>query len=81
MSVLFCLAGNRTIFSYSSCNDLCLSDEAGNSIISGHLDNHIRFWDSRSGDCTNEITGVHSGQITSLTISPCTSYRILRPFF
>eukprot|EP00160_Parvularia_atlantis_P020546 Unigene8564_Nuclearia_a/m.26226 Unigene8564_Nuclearia_a/g.26226 ORF Unigene8564_Nuclearia_a/g.26226 Unigene8564_Nuclearia_a/m.26226 type:complete len:554 (-) Unigene8564_Nuclearia_a:62-1723(-) len=61
---------NRTIFSYSSCNDLCVSDEAGNNIISGHLDNHIRFWDSRSGDCVKEITGVHSQQITSLTISP-----------
>ena len=39
------------------------------TIVSGHVDNHIRFWDSRTADCTNEITGVHTGQITSLAVS------------
>eukprot|EP00123_Amoebidium_parasiticum_P020821 comp5704_c0_seq1/m.1574 comp5704_c0_seq1/g.1574 ORF comp5704_c0_seq1/g.1574 comp5704_c0_seq1/m.1574 type:complete len:573 (-) comp5704_c0_seq1:598-2316(-) len=63
----------RTIFAYSSCNDLVVLDDSGTEIISGHLDNSIRFWDSKSSDgtnqATNEITGIHTGQITGLALS------------
>ncbi|KNC74147.1 hypothetical protein SARC_13297, partial [Sphaeroforma arctica JP610] len=38
-------------------------------VISGHVDKHIRFWDTRSGECTNELSGVHTGQITSLDMA------------
>ena len=51
----------------SSCATLGTHCRSG--IVSGHVDNHIRFWDSRSGECTNELTGVHTGQITCLNLS------------
>ncbi|CEG65457.1 hypothetical protein RMATCC62417_02245 [Rhizopus microsporus] len=59
----------RTIFTFSSCNDLCLMDSDGQTLISGHLDNHIRFWDTRTGSGIKELTGVHNGQITSVSMS------------
>ena len=37
----------RTIFVGSSCNDLVTGESSGNSIISGHADKKIRFWDPR----------------------------------
>ncbi|KAJ3408075.1 hypothetical protein HDV05_005151 [Chytridiales sp. JEL 0842] len=45
-------------------------DGDGNLIVSGHLDSNLRVWDTRSGNLVREITGIHSGQITSVTISP-----------
>ncbi|KAI9101200.1 WD40-repeat-containing domain protein [Phlyctochytrium arcticum] len=39
-------------------------------IASGHLDNNIRLWDSRTGSLIRELTGVHYGQITSVVTSP-----------
>jgi len=62
----FCL---RTIFCFSSCNDLCLSRDS-TITISGHLDHQIRFWDIRTGDCIKELANVHSGQITGVALSP-----------
>ncbi|CAO3697135.1 unnamed protein product [Rhizopus microsporus] len=59
----------RTIFTFSSCNDLCLMDSDGQTLISGHLDNHIRFWDTRTGSGIKELTGVHNGQVTSVSMS------------
>jgi WD40 repeat protein len=38
-------------------------------IVSGHVDNHIRFWDTRSGECTNELTGIHTAPVTCLDLS------------
>lgn len=58
----------RTIFSYSSVNDLCLTDDAG--VISGHSDHTVRYWDSKTGDCIKELSGIHAGQITSISVSP-----------
>ncbi|CAJ0833276.1 2295_t:CDS:2, partial [Entrophospora sp. SA101] len=36
----------------------------------GHMDNNLRFWDSRSGKDIKEITDIHMGQITSVSVSP-----------
>ncbi|EIE86546.1 hypothetical protein RO3G_11257 [Rhizopus delemar RA 99-880] len=60
----------RTIFTYSSCNDLCLMDGDGQTLISGHLDNNIRFWDTRTASGIRELTDVHIGQVTSVSMSP-----------
>jgi autophagy-related protein 16 len=62
----FCL---RTIYCFSSCNDLCLSRESS-MIISGHLDHNLRFWDIKNGDCIKELGDIHSGQITGVILSP-----------
>ncbi|CAG5135625.1 unnamed protein product [Candidula unifasciata] len=57
----------KTIFAGSSCNDLVSSH--GTSIISGHFDKRVRFWDIRtSGDSSiNEI--LLTGRLTSLCLS------------
>jgi len=34
------------------------------------LDNNLRFWDVRSGKDIKELTGIHLGQITSVSVSP-----------
>ncbi|KAG2179850.1 hypothetical protein INT43_003636 [Umbelopsis isabellina] len=60
----------RTIFTFSSCNDVCLIDHEGSSIASGHLDNNVRLWDTRTGNGIKELTGLHSGQVTSISVSP-----------
>lgn len=44
-------------------------DSDGQTLISGHLDNHIRFWDTRTGSGIKELTGVHNGQVTSVSMS------------
>jgi len=59
----------RTIFCFSSCNDLALSRDAATA-VSGHLDNCIRFWDVKNGDMAHEISHVHTGQVTCVTCSP-----------
>ncbi|KAJ3124261.1 hypothetical protein HK098_001271 [Nowakowskiella sp. JEL0407] len=38
-------------------------------IISGHLDNNVRLWDTRTANLIKEITGIHSGQVTSIDVS------------
>ncbi|GAB5591196.1 hypothetical protein Unana1_06096 [Umbelopsis nana] len=60
----------RTIFTFSSCNDVCLVDREGSTIVSGHLDNNVRLWDTRTGNGIKELTGLHTGQITSVSVSP-----------
>lgn len=45
-------------------------DADGQTLISGHLDNNIRLWDARTGAAIQELTGVHNGQITSVSMSP-----------
>lgn len=40
------------------------------TLVSGHLDNNLRFWDVRSGKDIKELTGIHLGQITSVSVSP-----------
>lgn len=70
MCSYFSLLDIRTIFTFSSCNDVCLMDPDGQTVISGHLDNNIRLWDARTGVGIKELTGIHSGQITSVSMSP-----------
>ncbi|KAI9313093.1 WD40-repeat-containing domain protein [Dichotomocladium elegans] len=60
----------RTIFTFSSCNDLALVDVDGQTLASGHLDNNIRLWDTRTGNGIKELSGVHTGQVTSVSVSP-----------
>jgi len=62
----FCM---KTLFCLSTCNDVAVSNDT-RYIYSGHFDNHVRVWDAKSGEMVHEIKGVHSGQITSVCISP-----------
>lgn len=59
------LAGVSTKFAGSSCNDLVCVD--GSSVISGHYDKRIRFWDVRTESPTQEVGLM--GRITSLDLS------------
>jgi autophagy-related protein 16 len=59
----------KTIFCYSSCNDVAVSDSYA-CIASAHLDGTLRLWDIRTGDSTHEMKGAHSKQITSVSVSP-----------
>ncbi|KAJ3228540.1 hypothetical protein HDU78_009738 [Chytriomyces hyalinus] len=67
----YCL---KTIFTLSSCNDLDLLDGEGTLIVSGHLDNNLRVWDTRTGNLVREVSGLHSGQISGVTIAPNRNY-------
>lgn len=62
------IPGIKTIFAGSSCNDLVTM--YGTSVISGHFDKRIRFWDTRgqADSSTNEI--LLQGRLTSLNLSP-----------
>nr|CAG8494887.1 14529_t:CDS:10 [Entrophospora candida] len=61
---------SRTIYAYSSCNDVVSLDDYGTTLASGHLDNSLRFWDVKSGKDIKELTNIHLGQITSVCLSP-----------
>lgn len=61
-----------TKFAGSSCNDLVISDDSGSSIISGHFDKKIRFWDPRTDHQTNDI--LLQDKITSLDLSKDCKY-------
>lgn len=61
------ISGIETKFAGSSCNDLVTSDGAGSTIISGHFDKRIRFWDTRAESSSNDI--VLQGKVTSLDLS------------
>ncbi|KAI7879026.1 WD40 repeat-like protein [Lichtheimia hyalospora FSU 10163] len=60
----------RTIFNFSSCNDLALVDAEGQTLVTGNLDSKLRVWDTRSGSCIKELSDIHKGQITSVSVSP-----------
>lgn len=64
---VFNRTGTETKFAGSSCNDLVTSDGAGSTIISGHFDKRIRFWDIRTEMSANHI--VLQGKVTSLDLS------------
>eukprot|EP00026_Physarum_polycephalum_P006127 Phypoly_transcript_06168.p1 GENE.Phypoly_transcript_06168~~Phypoly_transcript_06168.p1 ORF type:complete len:595 (+),score=94.28 Phypoly_transcript_06168:102-1787(+) len=59
----------RTIFCYSSLNDLCLAPD-GTLLVSGHIDHHLRFWDSKNGEMVHVMDGIHDNQITSVSLAP-----------
>ena len=64
---MFSVAGIETKFAGSSCNDVVTSDGSGSTIISGHFDKSIRFWDARVESSSNDI--VLQGKVTSLDLS------------
>lgn len=68
------LTGTETKFAGSSCNDLVTSDGAGSTIISGHFDKRIRFWDIRTEMSANDI--MLQGKVTSLDLSRGTPFFI-----
>eukprot|EP01102_Stenamoeba_stenopodia_P015154 TRINITY_DN5139_c0_g1_i2.p1 TRINITY_DN5139_c0_g1~~TRINITY_DN5139_c0_g1_i2.p1 ORF type:complete len:477 (-),score=88.43 TRINITY_DN5139_c0_g1_i2:30-1460(-) len=57
----------RTIFCFSSCNDLAINS-AGSVIASAHLDGSVRLWDIRQGDAIRDLA-IHQKPITSCAIS------------
>jgi hypothetical protein len=65
---VFCVfLGIETKFAGSSCNDLVTTDGSGTTIISGHFDKRIRFWDTRSDTISRDI--LLQGKVTSLDLS------------
>ncbi|KAI3424821.1 hypothetical protein D9Q98_008207 [Chlorella vulgaris] len=60
----YCL---RTLMCHSSCNSLALTGD-GSLVASGHFDGTLRFWDMRTGKQSHEVAGLHSQQITSVTV-------------
>ncbi|XP_057859108.1 autophagy-related protein 16 isoform X1 [Cryptomeria japonica] len=57
----------NTIICHSNCNSVSLTAD-GQHIYSGHVDGHLRFWDTRTGKLVNEVAAHVSG-ITSVTLS------------
>jgi len=56
--------GARTLFAGSKCHDLVVADAAG-TIISGHYDKKLRFWDAYADKCRLELQ--YNASITSLS--------------
>lgn len=72
-------AGTQTNFVGSSCNDVVTSDGAGTTIISGHFDKSIRFWDMRAEGSVNKIEV--NGKVTSLDLSRGNQFTTLLKYF
>lgn len=66
-SFFFSVSGIETKFAGSSCNDLVIVDSIGSTIISGHFDKSIRFWDARTESSANNF--VFAGKVTSLDLT------------
>lgn len=66
-SITFMCVGIETKFAGSSCNDLVTSETIGTTIMSGHFDKRIRFWDTRAETPHTEIEV--QGRVTSLDLS------------
>lgn len=60
--------------STSNCVDVGTDSQTA---VSGHLDGGLRFWDLRSGERTEDISGLHEGAITSCQFSPTDSSLVL----
>lgn len=60
----YCL---NTHICHSSINSVRTAMDA-TMIVSGHFDGTLRFWDLRSGKLSNEVTGLHTQQITSVAV-------------
>ena len=61
----------KTIFCFSSCNDLALASESS-MVCSGHYDGSVRLWDM-NGECAHVLDRLHAKQITCVRKSPGTS--------
>ncbi|KAH0819808.1 hypothetical protein GEV33_002983 [Tenebrio molitor] len=64
----------ETKFAGSSCNDLVIVDSSGSTIVSGHFDKSIRFWDTRSESSANNI--LFNGKVTSLDLTRDANYLV-----
>ena len=67
-----------TIFRHSSttnCMDVLSTKDV--TVVSGHMDGSLRFWDVRSGDRTADIPGLHEGGVTSVQFDPVKSNYLL----
>ncbi|VVC36742.1 Six-bladed beta-propeller, TolB-like,WD40-repeat-containing domain,WD40 repeat, conserved site,WD40/YVTN [Cinara cedri] len=62
----------ETKFAGSSCNDLVTSETIGTTIMSGHFDKRIRFWDTRTETPHTDIEV--QGRVTSLDLSRDCNY-------
>lgn len=56
--------GIRTLFAGSKCHDLVITDAVG-TIVSAHFDKKIRFWDTLSDQCRQEL--LCTAAVTSLS--------------
>lgn len=56
------------MFAGSKCNDLVTWGNLSSSVISGHFNKIVKFWDTRTENPVKEIT--LQGRLTSLDISP-----------
>lgn len=53
---------------HSACSTLRFMVE-GTQIVSGHMDGTLRFYDIRLGKVVHELTGLHNGPITSVSVA------------
>ena len=60
----------RTIMCHSTCHSLALTLD-GSTIVSGHFDGALRFWDLRSARLAYEMAGLHS-QVSSVAVGMTT---------
>lgn len=61
------------MFAKSSCNDLIVSDSSARTVISGHFDKTVKFWDNRAQGGANynqPVNEINLGaKVTSLSLS------------
>uniref|UniRef100_A0A7S2AAH2 Autophagy-related protein 16 domain-containing protein n=1 Tax=Trieres chinensis TaxID=1514140 RepID=A0A7S2AAH2_TRICV len=60
----------------STSNSLDVSNDAV-TVVSGHMDGGLRFWDMRTADRTADISSLHEGGITSVYFSPSNNTHLL----
>ena len=49
----------------------------GVDVVTGHHDGGLRFWDTRSGERTMDIKGMHDNSITSVQFNPVDGTQVL----
>ncbi|CAI5731429.1 unnamed protein product [Hyaloperonospora brassicae] len=60
----------QTVSCVSSCNDIAARSGAAAGFVqfaSAHQDGAVRFWDTRTRRCVQELHGLHSDQTTSVS--------------
>ncbi|KAG7394403.1 hypothetical protein PHYBOEH_005210 [Phytophthora boehmeriae] len=60
----------QTVSCVSSCNDIAAPSGADAGFVqfaSAHQDGAVRFWDTRSRRCVQELSGLHDEQATSVS--------------
>jgi len=57
----------NTLPCHSSVNAVRITADS-TMVVSGHFDGTLRFWDLRSAKLANEVTGLHTQQITSVAV-------------